>query len=90
RQTEVFSPAERVAYADFRLSEVLTPQSTPPSELSIVQQAFNRRKVVKYSRYADVSFVPSTSNECETLEMLMFLMYNKDMRDVNTFEAVRK
>ncbi|OWZ08901.1 hypothetical protein PHMEG_00018486 [Phytophthora megakarya] len=110
QRTEVLSPTERVACADFRLSEVSTRQLTPPSELSIVQQAFKRRKVVKRSRYADVPFVPPTSNECErffsaaklvysdlrkrmdasTLEMLMFLMYNKDMWDGYTVEAVRR
>ncbi|OWZ08260.1 hypothetical protein PHMEG_00019230 [Phytophthora megakarya] len=47
QRTEVLSPAERVACADFRLSRVSTSQPTPPSELSIVQQAFKRRKVVK-------------------------------------------
>ncbi|OWZ12703.1 hypothetical protein PHMEG_00014087 [Phytophthora megakarya] len=69
----------RVACADFRLSEVSTPQPTPSSELSIVQRALKRRKAVKRSRI-----------DTSTLEMLMFLMYNKDMRDINTIEAVRK
>ncbi|KAG4240653.1 hypothetical protein PC116_g11379 [Phytophthora cactorum] len=68
-------------------------------ELSLVQQAFKKRKTSKRSLYNDVAFIPPTSNECErffsavklvytdlrkrldasTLEMLMFLMYNKDM-----------
>ncbi|KAF1792328.1 Ribonuclease H-like domain [Phytophthora cactorum] len=69
------------------------------TELSLVQQAFKKRKTSKRSLYNDVAFIPPTSNECErffsavklvytdlrkrldasTLEMLMFLMYNKDM-----------
>ncbi|OWZ20298.1 hypothetical protein PHMEG_0005314 [Phytophthora megakarya] len=90
------------------LEETTVPQPPSPSDLSLVQQAFKKRKVAKRSRYADFAFVPPTANECErffseaklvysdlrkrmdasTLEMLMFLMYKKDMWDVYTVEAV--
>ncbi|EGZ16541.1 hypothetical protein PHYSODRAFT_330604 [Phytophthora sojae] len=108
QRTEALTPAERAACTDFRLSKTAAPQPTPPSDLSIVQQAFKRCKVAKHPRYTGVVFAPYTSNECErffsatklvysdlrkrmdasTLETLMFLMYNKDMWDVYTVEAV--
>ncbi|OWZ12041.1 hypothetical protein PHMEG_00014854 [Phytophthora megakarya] len=107
QRKEPLSPAERAACADFRRSDTTVPQPPPPSDLLLVQQAFKKRKVAKRSRYADVAFVPPTSNECErffsaaklvysdlrkrmdasTLDMLMFLMYNKDIWDIYTVEA---
>ncbi|OWZ19263.1 hypothetical protein PHMEG_0006513 [Phytophthora megakarya] len=104
QRKEPLRPAERVACSDFHL-----PQPPPPSDLSLVQQVFKKRKVAKRSRYSDVVFVPPTSYECVrffsaaklvysnlrmrtdalTLEMLMFPVYNKDMWNVYTVEAIR-
>ncbi|KAE9045761.1 hypothetical protein PR001_g4826 [Phytophthora rubi] len=95
QRREALTPTERAARAYFRLSEAAGPQPTPPSDLSITQQAFKRRKIAKRSRYADLVFVPPTVRifsaaklvysdmrkrmDASTLEMFMFLMYNKDM-----------
>ncbi|OWY95717.1 LOW QUALITY PROTEIN: hypothetical protein PHMEG_00034208 [Phytophthora megakarya] len=106
QRKEPLSPAERTACADFRRSDTIVPPP-PPSDLSLVQQAFKKRKVAKRSRYADVAFVPppltsakdsfprldwSTLNfesKWTRRQMLMFLMYNKDMWDYYTVETVR-
>ncbi|KAE8969351.1 hypothetical protein PR003_g28662 [Phytophthora rubi] len=109
QRKEALTPAERAACVDFRRADETPSLQVPPSDLSIVQQAFKKRKTTKRSRYVDVAFIPPTSNECErffssaklvysdlrkrldasTLEMLMYLMYNKDMWDVYTVEALR-
>ncbi|ETI44868.1 hypothetical protein F441_10403 [Phytophthora nicotianae CJ01A1] len=103
------SAGERVACADFRRTgRDVTEEtsSTQAAQLSLVQQAFKKRKVSKRSLYDDVAFIPPTSNECERffssvklvypdlrsaskLEVLMFLMYNRDLWDVYTVESVR-
>ncbi|KAF1795105.1 hypothetical protein GQ600_4755 [Phytophthora cactorum] len=64
-----------------RVSEELPPpssmQSTP--ELSLVQQAFKKRKTSKRSLYNDVAFIPPTSNECERFFSAVKLVYT-DLR----------
>ncbi|KAG6966021.1 hypothetical protein JG687_00005075, partial [Phytophthora cactorum] len=103
QRKEPLTAAERIDCAEFRrfnpgtTDTATSMQST--LELSLVQQAFKKRKTSKRSLNNDVAFIPPTSNECErffsavklvytdlrkrldasTLEMLMFLMYNKDM-----------
>jgi len=109
QRKESLAAAERHACADFRRVDREAVEATPSSELSLVQQAFKKRRTAKRSMYDNVAYIPPTSNECErffsavklvysdlrkrldpsTLEMIMLIMYNRDMWDVYTVESVR-
>ncbi|KAG3175618.1 hypothetical protein C6341_g9392 [Phytophthora cactorum] len=59
-------------------------------ELSLVQQAFKKRKTSKRSLYNDVAFIPPTSNECERFFSAVKLVYT-DLRkrlDASTLEML--
>ncbi|ETK74858.1 hypothetical protein L915_18421 [Phytophthora nicotianae] len=87
---EQLSAAER---ADFRRTGRDVTEETSPTQaaqLSLVQQAFKKRKVSKRSLYADVAFIPPTSNECERFFSSVKLVYS-DLRkrlDVSTLEVL--
>ncbi|ETI53163.1 hypothetical protein F443_03841 [Phytophthora nicotianae P1569] len=59
-QPRLSPTATIVNYVGWRLEET---SSTQAAQLSLVQQAFKKRKVSKRSLYDDVAFIPRTSNE---------------------------